>query len=117
LNNDEDIVTYKVEDTKEPADMSKTIFVLKMKPEMWCKSIVLKHLTNGQETEVFEIRTGDKKPEARIDVLAADIRGNVTIILGKAGTLSLWKGAKRTIVDGDSLVGKTVTVDWIRDKR
>ena len=88
LNDDENVVTYKVEDTKDAKNKDKTIFVLKMKNGMWWKSIVLKRLIKGHEIHVFEIRTGDNKQIASIDVQLADMRGDVSIILEDAGSFA-----------------------------
>jgi hypothetical protein len=115
LNDDENVVTYKVEDTKDAKNKDKTIFVLKMKNGMWWKSIVLKRFIKGHEIHVFEIRTGVNKQLASIGVQPADMRGDVTIILGKGESFAWWKEVARTTVDGDSLIGKTITFDWLKD--
>jgi hypothetical protein len=70
---------------------------------------------NGETARVFRIEVHDDKKTASISVPAAQMQGAKQFEVWKAGAFNVGHCTYKTALDGTAMLGKKVTVTYVRD--
>jgi hypothetical protein len=121
INNDDTKVQSTVKDLKNSEGKplnGQVRFTMKRKEGMWGKRLYI-YNSNGTKVVTLELghdQAGKDVLEASIDCRAGDLRGGLTFALEHVGFGGTWHENQRWDFAGESIAGKEIIIEWLKDK-